>query len=150
MFRVDDVAFLTNSQTNTHRGVLFCSLQEWTPLPKTHIGNVDFTVQTPQNFTLPSIVPPCANEVLIYVYIKSGLNMGKDTDIEVSLWTTDGVLNYTKYLFSHIYRQDAWSYNSKNMFFPVTKQRVLHAMTSTSLNSRQYTACSLYVTGYRI
>ena len=74
-----------------------------------------------QRFNLTAAgVPGSAKEVLIYITLQTGYNTDRNDDLEVAVWTTDGVLEYKKYLYGRMYQQDALSYNSENMWFPVT------------------------------
>ena len=124
----------------------------WQPIAKTKLGDVD--LQKPssiQTFNLSAAgVPHSAKEVLIYITLRTGWDTGRSDDIEVAVWTTDGVLEYKKYLYGHLYGQDAWSYNSENMSFPVTPDLTLNAQFSGPPPTQKLDECQVYVIGYRL
>ena len=124
----------------------------WQPIAKTKLGDVD--LQKPssiQTFNLSAAgVPHSAKEVLIYITLRTGWDTGMDDDIEVAVWTTDGVLEYKKYLYGHLHGQDAWSYNSENMSFPVTPDLTLNAQFSGPPPQQHSDECQVYVIGYRL
>lgn len=92
--------------------------EAWQPIAKTKLGDVDLTQPSSiQKFDLSGAgVPGSAKEVLIYITLETVFNYNRDNDIEVAVWTTDGELEYKKYLYGHLYQQSTWSYNSENMF----------------------------------
>ena len=102
-----------------------------------------------QKFSLLSAgVPRSAKEVLIYITLATGNNGAVDNNIEVTVWTTDGELEYKKYLFGRLYAQESWSYNSENMSFPVTPDLALNVQYSGPVPVERG-FCQVYVIGYR-
>ena len=81
-----------------------------------------------------------------FATLETGYNYNKDNDIEVAVWTNDGELAYTKHLYGHLYQQSSWSYNSENMFFPVTSTLILNAQYSGTAPEKG--KCQVYVIGY--
>ena len=121
-------------------------LDPWIPL-----GKVDFSkTGSVQTYSFADAgVPGLAKEVLIYVTLRTGYNESPDADIHIALWTTDGMLQYKKYLFNHLYPQVAWSCNSENMFFPVGScDLTLYAQVMGPEPKAAF--CSLFLIGYRL
>ena len=130
---------------------MFLNPQAWQPLPWTPLGEVDVrNTGSVQTYSFADAgVPGLAKEVLIYVTLRTGYNDGQDAQIQVALWTTDGVLQYKKYLYNHLYPQVAWSCNSENMFFPVGScDLTLYAQVMGPEPKAAF--CYLYVIGYRL
>ena len=76
-----------------------------------------------QSFSYNGFVPLNAREILFYVAAQVGHNSSRDEDVDVELQTTDGDTRYTKYLRVYLFGQQAWSFNSENMWFPATASR---------------------------
>ena len=126
--------------------------QAWTSVAKTKLCDVNLKeLYSNQPFNLLSAgVPRSANEVLIYVTLATGNNVtGSNSDIEVALWTTDGKVEYKKYLFGRMYAQESWSYNSENMFFPVTPDHLNLNVQYNGTKPVEKGWCTVFVIGYR-
>ena len=100
-----------------------------------------------QTFSYPTDVPPEAKEVLIYVAGYTGSN-AMSQNVEVTLETSEGGDRYTKYYFRYIHSQNAVSYNSENMFFPVTRDRCIHVKYPEGKLITNY-QLDLFAIGYR-
>ena len=95
-------------------------------------------------------VPSDAREILVYITLATGHNASTDTDVELTLWTSDGKQDYKKYLYGRAYNQQAWSYNSQSMFFPATSDKKLRVSVAYSNSPGSGNKMStLYVIGYR-
>ena len=97
---------------------------KWTPVPKTQIADVNTSQQGIQTFDFPKeIIPTAAQEVLIFVSLQSGNSEPHDARDDIKIFTADESNEYAKYITIHTYRQNAWSTNSDNVWFPVTNNR---------------------------
>ena len=68
----------------------------------------------------------------------------------VEIYTSDGVHKYTQYLHVHTYPQNAISFNSDNMWFPVTRDMQLHVRYNGGGQDVWNVGVSVYIVGYRI
>ncbi len=90
----------------------------------------------------------------MYATIRSGRNEA-DQDAELTLWTSIGQQEYKKFLYAHLYNQEAWSYNSENMSFPAPMDMKLRVEYTGPANSgaggsSNNMGSTVYVTGYRL
>ena len=116
------------------------------------LGNIDLnTPGTTQEFSFSGTgVPSDAREILVYITLATAHNASTDTDVELTVWTSDGKQDYKKYLYGRAYNQQAWSYNSQNMFFPATSDKKLRVSVAYSNSPGSGNMSSvLYVIGYR-
>ena len=102
----------------------------------------------PQSFSYDGLVPSNAREVLFYVAGQAGNNNDRDEEVEVVLETTEGAIRYTKYFLMHLYHQNAWSFNSENMWFPATANRSISVKYPGRPFNPNGSLC-IYVIGYR-
>ena len=102
-----------------------------------------------QTFSYAAYIPLEAKEVLIYVAGYTGNNPGRGQDVHVTLETaSDDGTWYTKYFYLYLYPQSAISYNSENMFFPVTCDRCIHVKYPEGKLTTDY-QLDLFAIGYR-
>ena len=96
-------------------------------------------------------MPSEAREILVYVTLATGYTSSADTDVTLTLWTSDGKQDCKKYLYGRVYHQQAWGYNSENMFFPAPsdmKLRVSVAYLNPPGSGGKM--CSVNLIGYRL
>ena len=98
------------------------SLFNWTSVPITSLGDVALTVAETLSFTIPSIIPSDAKEVLLYVAVYSGTQAIKEqlTNSKCQdLHPNRKEHLYAKYLMLYTDPEDAVNSNSDNMWFPM-------------------------------
>ena len=95
----------------------------WTSVPITTIGYPNARYASTVSFTIPSVIPSSAREVLIYVRIYSGHNNRNGPLHDIKVFTEIGTTRYEKYMFIYTYIQSASSVNSDNMWFPMPPNR---------------------------
>lgn len=77
-------------------------------------------------FAIPKDVPAAAREVLLYVWFASGYvapTPGMASAAHWRIYTYDGTTKYSKYLLWFRYPQNAYGFNSDNLWLPLTKNR---------------------------
>lgn len=93
-----------------------------------------------------SILPPHikANEVHVLVFLETG-GGNRDEVFKVGIKDSEGQCR--RWIMGHGYGQDAWSYNSETMIFPVNKDRMLEV----TLDKPQpgHNGISFYVVAYQ-
>ena len=97
----------------------------WTSVPFTEIGTTKLNTAATFAFTIPSVVPSSAKEVLIHAacYTQGGSLQ------YIKIFTQIGTTNYEKYLMLHTYS------NSDNMWFPMPPNRRVYLTLQTADNS---------------
>ena len=123
----------------------------WQPLSRVSIGTVNPGIAENQSFSLTNFVPSDAKEVLIFATISTGEFPTDENDKVgiLSMWTSNGPLEYKKHLSYHMFHQVAWSINSDNMSFPVTPDMTLYLSFEPPLPEGGQQSVNVYVTGYR-
>ena len=119
----------------------------WTSVSTTSFVNAGFQEASIRAFTIPSVIPSTAREVLLYVVIQvgsTGPHFGWDY---VQLYTQEKSVKYTKLLGFATYEQEAWSTNSENMWFPMTTDRQLYVQMFNAYTGHIYFFVSAI--GYR-
>lgn len=111
------------------------------PLPETSDATVVY--QLPDK----SVLPSSAREVLVYVFLYSG-QQSDSQGINFEIFTQDGTKKYSKYFYWHLYGQNAVSFNSENMWFPLTPDRKLFVRPSAKPASPN-AGSRIDVIGYR-
>jgi len=120
---------------------------KWNPLGKIHLGTLPLNTITTVSYNIPVSVPPDAKEVLVYMYARTGV-ANPDSDLELRIYTKEGTIEYSYYLLIHGYNQSAWSYNSDNLWLPVTSDRKIYVQ-SIGTRMTGYRVGNIYVLGYR-
>ena len=123
------------------------NLEEWESIPLTEIGVINLGTTADQVFYIPANVPNTANEVLVYVYVRTGHSRGGFTHVRIYTQKSEG-RRFEKYLTNHAYPQDAHTYTADNMWFPLTTERRVHVTVTTAVEIRN-TDAKIYVIGYR-
>ena len=122
---------------------------KWTPLPKGNsLGSLPSSSSSAV-FTIPSSVPTSAKEVLVYTFLRSGAVSPNNKKREFRIFTKEGSTEYSKYFYVYFYPpQNAISYNSENMWLPLTPERKVRVV-ATGVTSTQNVVSRVHVIGYR-
>ena len=118
----------------------------WTPVNKTHIGGNYLNTAHSLSYTIPSIIPSTAREVLVYSSANCGwssINMA----VDITYYVEVNGIRYEHFLHTHAYRQDAVNTNSDNMWFPMPPNRIVHVEAPLAIPDYCNTVTS--VIGYR-
>ena len=121
-------------------------------MTKTPLGDIDLTNGATTTLSISGKgVPSEAREILVFVTLATGHNHGTNTNVTLTLWTSDGKQDCKKYLHGCVYDQQAWSYNSENMFFPAPSDMKLRASVAYSGSQGSGNRnCSVYLIGFRL
>ena len=121
----------------------------WTSVPITRIGYSDFEQAGTIEYDIPAVIPSSAKEVLVLAAVHVG-NSGPNGCINYVKIYTQSEQNerYEKYIVLKSYKQEAWSTNSDNLWFPLTSGRKIfvelnEAHTGGNVNF------TLHATGHR-
>ena len=118
----------------------------WTSVAATSIGTSNLQHASTVSFTIPSVIPSSANEVLIHAGVFSGTsNRGPYHDLKI--FTQIGSARYEKYLLVYSYPQPAYNTNSDNMWFPMPPNRRVYLTVPTAHGSNA--GARLFAIGYR-
>ena len=136
---------LCGVSTSTPPTVQYSPSLTWTSVPRTTIGGNNLRTPSTFSYTIPSVIPTSAKEVLIYALIHSGgaLRGGQ----HVKIFTQEGSNRYEKYLYMFGYPQDAINTNSDNMWFPLPTNRRI--MMTVSNDQGDNCKAELHAIGYR-
>lgn len=119
----------------------------WTSIPITNIAKFELYYPNTRSYDIPYSIPYSASEVLVYVVINTGAS-GPDERENIKIYTQDDYYNtYEKYIAVHPYPQSAWSTNSDNMWFPITRERRVHV--NVPISEEGNADIEVYVIGYR-
>jgi hypothetical protein len=122
------------------------SLYTWTSVPKTKIGTSNLQHASTVSFSIPSVIPSTAREVLIHAGVFSGYsNKGPYHDLK--FFTQIGTTRYEKYLLIYSWRQSAFNTNSDNMWFPMPPNHRIY-LTVPAAHGRN-AGVRLFAIGYR-
>ena len=125
----------------------------WISLDKVLVGNVNLLTNNEQVFSYAANgVPNGATQVLFYVVGEMGTNPGNDQGLDIKLSTVNKKTGakYTKYFYLHVYPQNAWSFNSENLFFPATSENAIHVVNTGKASQIQNGRLSIYLVGYKL
>ena len=101
------------------------ALSTWTSVPLTVFLSSNLMTAGTFSYSIPSIIPSNASEVLIYVRLYSGnSNTGPNHDLKI--FTRIGNVQYEKYFYVYSYSQHAVSINSDNMWLPMPENRLVY------------------------
>jgi hypothetical protein len=113
---------------------------------KTRIGTSDLRHAGTLTFIIPNVIPSTANELFVYVWVKSGSSSnGPYQDIKV--FTQIATTRYERYIRSESWRQNAININSENMWFPMPTNRRIYITIPRPHGVR--VCASLDAIGYR-
>lgn len=102
-----------------------CShFESWTSVPLTAIGSTNLQHAGTLAYTIPSVIPSNAVEVLVYASVRCGYSAHITQDIKI--YTQQGTRRYEKYLFMTSWPQSAYNTNSDNMWFPMATNRRIY------------------------
>ena len=126
------------------------TLPTWTPVTKTQIMSMKLTHAGPvQSYAIPAVIPSSAKAVLIYGFLQCGLtNQNVVQDITIFTEGPYGCPRYKKYLFVHSYNQQAWSFNSDNMWFPMPSNRRVYVQYPKNIDVVSGCSLTLNAIGY--
>ena len=129
----------------------------WHPIPlseRTHIGGFNAGVQPGQTLRCPlpmDLIPRDSKEILLHVAICAGHSL-PDTDrywLEVFVTDKDGT-KYGKTTLMSTRKQNAYSDNSENMWFPMPADQTVYLNLPQKNKALQKRAvCKIYVIGYK-
>lgn len=88
-------------------------------------------------------VPAHAKEVIIYARVRCGY-MRRSGDGELVVKSEP----YERKLFFHLYRQNAWSFNSDYFTLPISEDRTIQAYVRVPSNSAGNFVASVTIVGY--
>jgi hypothetical protein len=118
----------------------------WTSVPLTNIGRSNLQHAGTVSYTIPSVIPSSAREVLIHAGVFSGTsNNGPYHDLKI--FTQIGTMQYEKYLLVYSWNQAAYNTNSDNMWFPMPKDRLVYLTVPAAHGNNA--GVRLFAIGYR-
>ena len=125
----------------------------WHPLPLTHIGGFDAGVpcgctlqlQLPMN-----LIPADAKEVLLHTSVAAGSSLPHGGSFWLGIYIKEGQTTYRKTSRLTTCKQDAWSNNTENMWFPMPTDRCVYLeVQRRSGPLERNVRCNISVIGYR-
>ena len=124
-------------------------LFKWIPIELTPMGISTLNEAGIYAFTIPSVVPPEADEVLIFATVKSGYSDTQRTGpVYLALFTQIGSVEYKKYIYLESYDQKALSTNSENIWFPKPQNGSIFLDVPVSFYGK--VEARLFAAGYRV
>ena len=122
------------------------STYNWTSVPITLFGDATLNQADTLSFTIPTIIPTNAKEVLFHIGVLTG-DDGDDGPLQnVRIFTQIGLNTYDKYLMLHAYPQNAYNTNSDNMWFPMPPNRRIFLALATATRG---SVAQISAIGYR-
>ena len=121
------------------------SLYNWTSVPITLIGTTTFHLADTFSFTIPSVIPSDAKEVLLHVGVYNGNDNVPQQNVRI--FTQIGTNAFNKYLLLYTTPQSAVNANSDNMWFPMPLNRMVFLSLSTAVGDDA--GAQLFAIGYR-
>ena len=118
----------------------------WTSVPLTQFGYTNLQHAATLSFTIPSVVPSSAREVLIHAGVSTGWSDDGPQQF-IKIFTQIGITKYEKYLLMHSYPQSAINTNSDNMWFPMPPNRRVNITLQTAIGGNA--VVYLHAIGYR-
>ena len=98
---------------------------EWTSIGLNgYIGQINFNTMSPQSFSIPSIVPHTAQEILVYINIVTSNSQAGYSQIRVYTESSPE-RRFEKFLAVYTSPQHGHSMVEDNMWFPLTENRKL-------------------------
>ena len=140
-------SFEEPQELQVHDAVAFeQSTGRWISVPKTEIGRSDLRNTGTLTFTIPSVIPATASEVLVLIVASWGRS-GPDIASFVKIYTQESNNRYEKYISLHTYPQEAWGSNADNTWFPMPSTGKIFAEVTTALTGNVH--LELFAIGYR-
>ena len=128
-----------------HQGCDCSHAVNWTSVPLTIIASSNLRHSGTLAYDIPSVIPSSAKEVLILADVRSGTSGGPVHYIKI--YTQQSGHQYEQYILLRCYPQHAWSFNSDNLWFPLTSGRqVFVELASAHTGETQF---ALHAIGYR-
>lgn len=121
--------------------------EPWTPLERISLGRMPMEVEDLEDYKIPKDIPSAAREILVYAYVRTGVSED-DGDLEFRIFTREGKREYSFYMFSHVFPQQAFSYNSQTFWLPMTSERRIYVETEGDAEGGKRVGV-LYILGYR-
>ena len=118
----------------------------WTSVPFTEIGTTNLKQASTLSFTIPSVVPSSAKEILIHAGFSTGTSNNGPLQY-IKIFTQIGTTKYEKYLMMLSYPQNAHNTNSDNMWFPMPPNRRVYLTLQTAVGNNA--GAYLHAIGYR-
>ena len=97
----------------------------WTSVTKTLIGSSTLQHAGTISFTIPSIIPSSAREVLVYVALRDG-SVARGPQNDIKIFTQLGTTRYEKYIYLHSWDTSGHDTNSNNLWFPMPTNRRIY------------------------
>ena len=119
----------------------------WTSVPMTSIAYSNLRHTGTLAYDIPNVIPSSAKEVLILVTVRSGTSGPPGSQHYIKIYTQQSSQQYEQYIMLMCYGQHAWSFNSDNLWFPLTSGwQVFVELASAHTGETQFT---LHAIGYR-
>ena len=106
----------------------------WISIPFTQIGTTNLKHAATLSFTIPSVVPSSAKEILIHAGFSTGTSNNGPLQY-IKIFTQIGTTKYEKYLMMLSYPQNAHNTNSDNMWFPMPPNRRVYLTLQTAVGN---------------
>ena len=120
---------------------------KWSPIDPVAVGNLPVTTNATVAFDIPAVIPNGANEILVYVAFYSGSN-GPSKPANFDIYTQEENDKYTNIFYWYQYPNNGVSFNSDNMWFPLTRERKIYvSLRGTPIESN--TGSTMQIVGYR-
>lgn len=119
-----------------------------------HVATTTTYLAESYSHDVPNSIPLTAKEILVFAWIAKGSNSpaSNDAPVHVSIYTQDSSQSYIQKLVITNNRQavtsgnQAWTFNSDNMWFPLTSERKIHVTLPSILEGAQ---SGMEIIGYR-
>ena len=122
---------------------------KWVPTKLTPIGTSQLKEAATYSFTIDSVIPRNAVEVLIFATVRSGYTETQRTGpVYLTIFTQIGSVQYKKYIYLETYNQLAYSTNSENMWFPMPQNGSIFLDVPIAFQGK--VEARLFTAGYRV
>jgi len=125
---------------------------KWHPVVKTALtpdGTLPVSGNRDKEYSIPSSIPGSAKEVLLFVMVRNAGNVNANTPVYFKIYTQNNSQDYAKYLYWDPAGGTHVSYNSDNIWLPITKQRTIKCTRETGNGGTAGIASSISIIGYR-
>lgn len=124
------------------------SMKLWESIPLASIGSFGFKSKDVVKYAIPTSIPATATEVLIVYFLRCG-NEPPSRDFKVNMWTNVNGKKYQRVKFGHRYPQSAISFDSENLWFPISVQDRNLYVQSDDVQLNNCHNVQFFVIGYR-